>query len=63
MLNDNIVDKYVILADLSAVSVFSTLSNEQINSVNSDVLCNMAALGPNIVKMMRFKIFWLDWLE
>ena len=55
LLNDNIVDTYVILADLSAVSVFSTLSKEQINSVKSDVLCNIAALGPNIIKMMRFK--------
>lgn len=46
LLNDIIVDIYVILAVLSAVSVFRTLSNEQINSVNSDVLCNIAALGP-----------------
>ena len=46
LLNDIIVDMYVILALLSAVSVFSTLSNEQINSVKSDVLCNIAALGP-----------------
>ena len=46
LLNDMIVDVYVILAVLSAVSVFRTLSSEQINSVNSDVLCNIAALGP-----------------